>query len=161
MIKGKTAALFAAACEVGAVVADRPQSEAAALAELRPATSASPSSWSTTRWTTRRSRRELGKTVGDDFREGKITLPVLLAFGRGDEAERDFWRRTLEERDQGPDDLAEAQRLIARHRALHDTVERARGSMATQALAALECFPDGPERRALADIVEFCIARAR
>ena len=105
-------------------------------------------------------QEQLGKTVGDDFREGKITLPVLLAFERGTEAERGFWRRTLEERDQGPDDLAEAQRLIARHRALHDTVERAR-LYGDQALAALQCFPDGAERRALADIVEFCIARAR
>ena len=57
-------------------------------------------------------------------------------------------------------DLAEAQRLIAKHRPLHDTVERAR-VYGDAALAALECFPDGAERRALADIVEFCIARAR
>ena len=87
-------------------------------------------------------------------------LPVLLAFERGTEAERGFWRRVLETREQGPDDLAEAQRLIVRHRALHDTVERAR-LYGDQALAALQAFPDGPERRALAGIVEFCIARAR
>jgi octaprenyl-diphosphate synthase len=105
-------------------------------------------------------QEQLGKTVGDDFREGKITLPVLLAFERGTEAERGFWRRTLEGREQGPDDLAEAQRLIARHRALHDTVERAR-LYGDKALAALQGFPDGAERRALAGIVEFCIARAR
>ena len=55
----------------------------------------------------------LGKTVGDDFREGKITLPVLLAFARGTDEERAFWRRTLEDRDQSDSDLATPQALIA------------------------------------------------
>jgi octaprenyl-diphosphate synthase len=159
VIEGKTAALFAAATRIGAVVADRPLAEEEAL-----------DSYGRTLGTAFQlvddaldysaEQEQLGKTVGDDFREGKITLPVLLAFERGTEAERGFWRRVLEERDQGPDDLAEAQRLIARHRALHDTVERAR-FYGDQALGALQSFPDGPERRALADIVEFCIARAR
>jgi octaprenyl-diphosphate synthase len=159
VIEGKTAALFAAATRIGAVVADRPLAEEEAL-----------DSYGRTLGTAFQlvddaldysaEQEQLGKTVGDDFREGKITLPVLLAFERGTEAERGFWRRVLEERDQGPDDLAEAQRLIARHRALHDTVARAR-LYGDQALAALQSFPDGPERRALAGIVEFCIARAR
>jgi octaprenyl-diphosphate synthase len=159
VIEGKTAALFAAATRIGAVVADRPLAEEEAL-----------DSYGRTLGTAFQlvddaldysaEQEQLGKTVGDDFREGKITLPVLLAFERGTEAERGFWRRVLEERDQGPDDLAEAQRLIARHRALHDTVERAR-LYGDKALAALQGFPDGAERRALAGIVEFCIARAR
>ena len=102
----------------------------------------------------------LGKTVGDDFREGKITLPVLLAFARGDETERDFWRRTLEAKDQVPEDLATAQALIQRHGALRDTVARAQ-AYGDEALEALGRFPDSPVRRALADIVAFCIARAR
>jgi octaprenyl-diphosphate synthase len=105
-------------------------------------------------------QEQLGKTVGDDFREGKITLPVLLAFARGSEAERGFWRRVLEEREQTEADLAEAQRLMTRHGALADTIARAR-DYGAKALAALDAFPDGPERRALAGIVEFCIARAR
>ena len=159
VIAAKTAALFAAAAEIGAVVAagrrrrrrrcdsyGRNLGIAFQLVDDALDYSADAGT--------------LGKNVGDDFREGKITLPVLLAFERGTEAERGFWRRVLEERDQGPDDLAEAQRLIAKHRALHDTVERAR-LYGDQALAALQSFPDGPERRALADIVEFCIARAR
>ena len=81
-------------------------------------------------------------------------------FMRGTDAERAFWRRTLEEREQGADDLAVAQQLIEQHAALRDTVERAR-HYGDAALAALAGFPDGPERRALAGIVEFCIARAR
>ncbi|MBC7434053.1 MAG: polyprenyl synthetase family protein, partial [Rubritepida sp.] len=102
----------------------------------------------------------LGKTVGDDFREGKISLPVLVAFARGDEAERAFWRRTIETREQGPDDLAEAQRLIDRHGALAETFDRARGFGAT-ALEALAPFPDGAEKRALQAVVAYCIERAR
>jgi len=159
VIEGKTAALFAAATRIGAIVADRPAEEEAAL-DTYGRTLGTAFQLVDDALDYAAEQERLGKTVGDDFREGKITLPVLLAFERGTEAERVFWRRTLEERDQGPDDLAEAQRLIAKHRALHDTVERAR-VYGDAALAALECFPDGAERRALADIVEFCIARAR
>jgi octaprenyl-diphosphate synthase len=105
-------------------------------------------------------QQALGKTVGDDFREGKITLPVLLAFARGTDEERVFWRRTLEERDQSDTDLAEALALMRRHDALADTIERAR-RYGEQAIAALAAFPDGAEKRALADVVAFCIERAR
>ena len=159
VIEGKTAALFAAATRIGAVVADRPLAEEEAL-DTYGRTLGTAFQLVDDALDYSAAQEQLGKTVGDDFREGKITLPVLLAFERGTEAERGFWRRVLEEREQGADDLAEAQRLIARHRALHDTVERAR-LYGDQALAALQGFPDGPERRALGDIVEFCIARAR
>ena len=159
VIEGKTAALFAAATRIGAVVADRPPAEETAL-DTYGRTLGTAFQLVDDALDYSAAQEQLGKTVGDDFREGKITLPVLLAFERGTEAERGFWRRVLEEREQGPDDLAEAQRLIARHSALADTVERAR-LYGDQALAALQAFPDGRERRALADIVEFCIARAR
>ena len=69
----------------------------------------------------------LGKTIGDDFREGKMTLPVVLALRRGHEAERAFWRRTIEELEQGDDDLQKAITILKNRRALADTVERARG----------------------------------
>jgi octaprenyl-diphosphate synthase len=85
---------------------------------------------------------------------------VLLAYARGSEAERAFWRRTLEARDQAETDLAEAQALMLRHGALRDTFARAR-SYGEAALAALAAFPDGAERRALAGIVAFCVERAR
>ncbi len=68
---------------------------------------------------------ELGKTVGDDFRDGKITLPVVLAFRAGDEDERQFWRRTLEEENQSADDLDRAIELMQRHGTLAATLERA------------------------------------
>ena len=69
---------------------------------------------------------KLGKNVGDDFREGKITLPVVLSYRRGSETERAFWRRTLEQGEATDADLTEAVSLMARHRALEDTIQRAR-----------------------------------
>ena len=102
---------------------------------------------------------ELGKTVGDDFREGKVSLPAILAFNRGDEDERAFWRRTLEDLDQSDDDLKRAIELMTKHNALTDTVDRARhyGAVARDALGI---FPDNPQKLALLELVDFCIERA-
>jgi octaprenyl-diphosphate synthase len=158
VIEGKTAALFAAATEVGAIVAglDAPRQKAlrdyghnlgVAFQLIDDALDYSAA------------QETLGKTIGDDFREGKITLPVLLALARGSEAERAFWRRTLEDRDQTADDLQAAIALMTRHGAFSDTVARAR-AYGDAALAGLASFPPGPMRQALADIVEFCISRA-
>ena len=106
-----------------------------------------------------RRRARLGKNVGDDFREGKITLPVILAFRRGNEEERRFWRNALEAGKSAEADLERAIALLARHRALEDTVERARhyGAIAKDALAL---FPEGAGKGALIDVVDFCVARA-
>jgi len=159
VIEGKTAALFAAATRVGAVVAERPPAEEAALdAYGRNLGIAFQLVDDALDYAAEQTR--LGKTVGDDFREGKITLPVLLAYERGSEAERGFWHRTLEAREQGEDDLATAQSLIQRHGALRDTVSRAR-AYGEAALAALAALPESAERRALAGVVLFCIDRAR
>jgi octaprenyl-diphosphate synthase len=159
VIHGKTAALFAAATRVGAVVADQPPAAEEAMdsygRNLGIAFQLVDDALDYSA-----AQEQLGKTVGDDFREGKITLPILLAFTRGSDEERVFWRRVLEEREQTEADLPHAQALMARHQALEDTISRAR-HYGDAALAALASFPDGPERGALAGIVEFCIARAR
>jgi len=158
VICSKTAALFAAACRIGAVVADRPKAEEEALDsyglnlgiafqlidDVLDYAAAQP---------------ELGKTVGDDFRDGKITLPVILAFRRGDAEERGFWRRTLEDREQRDGDLAHALTLLQRHGALRDSIARA-GHYGAIARDALGIFPDGPEKRALLEAVDFAIERA-
>jgi octaprenyl-diphosphate synthase len=158
VIRAKTAALFAAACEVGPVIAGRSKADQAACesygANLGIAfqliddaldyggTSAA-----------------LGKNVGDDFREGKITLPVVLSFRRGSEAERDFWRRTLEKGEIKDGDIEQALGIMRKHRALEDTIERARhyGAMARD---ALEIFENSPAKAALLETVDFCISRA-
>jgi octaprenyl-diphosphate synthase len=97
--------------------------------------------------------------VGDDFRDGKITLPVLLAYARGSEPERAFWRRTLEELEQEPADLERAQALLAKHGAIAETLARADayGGRARQNLAA---FPASRAKSAMLDLVDFCVERA-
>jgi octaprenyl-diphosphate synthase len=159
VIRCKTAALFAAATRIGAVVAGRgPEEEAALDAYGLNLGIAFQVVDDVLDYGAEQAR--LGKTVGDDFREGKVTLPVLLAYAAGDEEERAFWRRTIEAQDQTDDDLATAMRLMTRHGALAESVRRAE-AYGEAARAALMAFPDGPERRALSGIVDFCIARVR
>ncbi|MFP6740419.1 MAG: polyprenyl synthetase family protein [Alphaproteobacteria bacterium] len=158
VVKAKTAALFAAASRIGAVVADRPAIEEEALDTYGMNLGIAFQLVDDVLDYSAR-EAELGKAVGDDFRDGKITLPIILAFRRGRDDERDFWRRTLEEGDQRDDDLARAMSLIQRHGALADTIERARhyGSMARDSLAI---FPDCDEKSILQDVVDFAIERA-
>jgi octaprenyl-diphosphate synthase len=102
---------------------------------------------------------KLGKNIGDDFREGKITLPVVLAFRRGNDTERAFWVRALERGEINDRDLDHAIALMTKHRALEDTMTRAEhyGAMAVDALAL---FQASPMRSALQQVVAFCLARS-
>ncbi len=159
VVEGKTAALFAAATRVGALVAGRPRAEADAL-ESYGRNLGIAFQLVDDALDYAAEQEQLGKTVGDDFREGKITLPILIAFHEGSEAERGFWSRTLESREQGDADLAEAQRLLARHRAIDRTVARA-ARYGDAALAALGGFARSETREAMADVVRFCLERAR
>jgi octaprenyl-diphosphate synthase len=102
----------------------------------------------------------LGKTVGDDFREGKVTLPVLAAYQAGDETERAFWRRAIEDASQLDGDLERALRLMAERGAIEATLSRAHG-FAVAAREALAVFPDSPLRRVLAEVADFAVSRAR
>jgi octaprenyl-diphosphate synthase len=157
VIEAKTAALFAAASRIGAVAAERPEAEERALERFgRNLGIAYQLIDDMLDFSAEEG--ELGKSVGDDFRDGKITLPVLIAFARGDSDERGFWRRTLEAGEQGPGDLERAIRLVERRGALAETRARAR-RYAAEAAAALAPFPDGPLRRALADAAVFATER--
>ena len=158
VIRAKTAELFAAACEVGPVLAERPEAEAAACRSFGMNLGIS-FQLVDDALDYGGSKARLGKNVGDDFREGKITLPVILAFRRGSDEERGFWRRALEAGETTDAQLERAASLLARHGALEDTVERARhyGAIAKDALAL---FPDGDGKRALLEVVDFCVARA-
>jgi octaprenyl-diphosphate synthase len=158
IITAKTAALFSAATEVGAAIAQRPAAEQTALKSygrnlgiaFQLVDDALDYSGDSAR---------LGKSVGDDFREGKITLPVILCFRRGGEQERAFWKRTLSEGRIEAGDLEQAVRFMKKHNAIEATLERARhyGAIARDALAI---FPAQPNARALADVIGFCISRA-
>jgi len=159
VVTGKTAALFAAACQVGAVVADRPKAEEAALEDygmkLGIAFQLVDDALDYAA-----DQATLGKTVGDDFREGKITLPVLVAHAAADDEERAFWERTIERLEQNDDDLDIAMRLIDSHDAIGATLRRA-ARFAAEAKAALEGFPDSPMRAALMGVADYTVSRGR
>jgi octaprenyl-diphosphate synthase len=158
VIRAKTAELFAAACEVGPALTSRPKAEQAACRSFGMNLGIAFQLIDDALDYGGKSAK-LGKNVGDDFREGKITLPVVLSFRRGSESERAFWNRTLAQGEVRDGDLDTAIALMAKHRALEDTVGRARhyGDIAKDALA-LE--PASPIKQALEETVEFCIARA-
>ncbi|MBH61731.1 MAG: farnesyltranstransferase [Alphaproteobacteria bacterium] len=158
VVSAKTAALFAAAARIGAVVADRPRTEEDALESFgRNLGIAFQLTDDVLDYSAHQAT--LGKTVGDDFREGKITLPIVLAFRRGNEEERAFWKRTLEDGGQTEADLDQAIAYLTAHDALEDTIERARhyGAMAHDALGI---FPDSEIKKTLLNVVDFCIDRA-
>ncbi|MBI1182067.1 MAG: polyprenyl synthetase family protein [Alphaproteobacteria bacterium] len=158
VISAKTAVLFAAACQLGAIVANRPAAEEEALESFgRNLGIAFQLADDALDYSAKQAT--LGKSVGDDFREGKITLPVILAYRRSDAEERTFWRRTLEQVDQQDGDLEHALALMTKYRALPDTIARARhyGAMAKD---ALRLFAPSPTRDALTGIVDFSVDRA-
>ena len=157
VIKAKTAALFSAAAEVGPIIAQASRTDRAALRSygmnlglafqlIDDALDYGGSS------------KDLGKNVGDDFREGKVTLPVILAYRRGTKAERTFWKRAIEDNVTDDAGLEKAIGLMTRHGAIADTIGRARhfGEIARDALAPLEATP---QKSALIDVIDFCISR--
>ncbi|MEY4160416.1 MAG: hypothetical protein RLZZ136_1037, partial [Pseudomonadota bacterium] len=101
---------------------------------------------------------EMGKGQGDDFREGKMTLPVILAYARGNETERAFWRDAVAGFRNDADDLAHAISLIAKHDTVSATRERAR-MYAQRAIDAIAGFPASPARAAMAEAAEFAVSR--
>jgi len=158
VITAKTAVLFAASCQVAAAIMEADEASEAAMEAygrylgiafqlvddaLDYASDAA----------------VMGKEVGDDFREGKVTLPLILAYQRGSEEEREFWRRTIGRLKQDDDDLNRAICIMNRHGSISDTLGRARhyGQLAKESLAA---FPDGEAKDCLIETVDFAIARA-
>jgi octaprenyl-diphosphate synthase len=158
VITAKTATLFAAATQLGAVVAGRPKVEQATLEAFgRNLGIAFQLTDDVLDYVA--ASEDMGKDPGDDFREGKVTLPVVLAFRRGDETEQAFWRRTLEDLEQDDVDFDHARALIERHDVLTDCLERARHY--TQiAKDSLNPFPDGDIKNALLEVVAFSAARS-
>jgi len=159
VIQGKTAALFSAACQVGAVVAARSEAEELALSDYGAAVGMA-FQLVDDALDYAADQRMLGKTVGDDFREGKITLPVLAAFHAGNEADQAFWRRTIEDSQQTDEDLEHALALMARTGAIQTTLRRA-ASFAEKAKAALAPFPPSAYRRGLVAVADYTVNRGK
>ncbi|MEO6255606.1 MAG: polyprenyl synthetase family protein [Sphingomicrobium sp.] len=158
IIGAKTAALFAAACRIAPVVAEASEEAEVALDSfgrnlgiafqlvddvIDYASDAA----------------TMGKGVGDDFRDGKMTLPVILAYARGSSDERAFWKAAIAGERVADEDLARAIALMRSSDALADTIDRAR-HYGRRAIDALGPFPAGTAKTALTEAVEFAIARA-
>ena len=158
IIGAKTAALFAAACRISAVVADRDEAEETALDvygrnlgiafQLIDDAIDYESDGAT-----------MGKDAGDDFRDGKVTLPVILAYARGSEEDRAFWKQAIAGNRVSNEDLAHATQLLRKTGAIDDTLARAR-LYGQRAIDALGRFDTGKAKAALTEAVEFAIARA-
>jgi octaprenyl-diphosphate synthase len=158
IISAKTAALFAAACRIAAVVAERDEAAEQAL-DLYGRNLGIAFQLIDDAIDYASDAETMGKGVGDDFRDGKVTLPVILAYARGDDSERRFWRDAMAGSRIGDDDLTHAISLLRQHKAIDDSIARAR-TYGQRAIDALGPFPNGNAKAALVEAVEFAIARA-
>jgi octaprenyl-diphosphate synthase len=158
IICAKTAALFAAACRVTPVVAEASEDAEFALESFgRNIGIAFQLSDDVIDYAS--DEATMGKGVGDDFRDGKMTLPVILAYARGDEDDRAFWRSAIAGERVSDQDLAHAIRLLRSTEALAETVERAR-QYGRRAVDSLAMFPASKAKAALTEAAEFAVARA-
>ena len=157
VVRGKTAALFSAATEVGGVIAGGTDAQVQALYDYGDALGIAfqivddilDYSGAT---------ETIGKNVGDDFRERKLTLPVIKAVARADADERAFWQRTIEKGDQQDGDLERAMAILGRHGAI-DAARADALAWAARGRSALEALPEGEIRGLLAELAEFVVAR--
>ena len=158
IIGAKTAALFAAACRIAAVVAERSEAEELALdAYGRNLGIAFQLVDDAIDYVS--DAGTMGKDAGDDFREGKVTLPVILAYARGNAEDRRFWKDAVEGRRDSDADLAHAVELVRSSRAIDDTLARAR-HYGQRAIDALGPFGASEAKTAMVQAVEFAVARA-
>jgi octaprenyl-diphosphate synthase len=158
IISAKTAALFAAACRVAPVVAEASEEDELALEaygrnlgiafQLTDDVIDYASDTAT-----------MGKGVGDDFRDGKMTLPVILAYARGSDDDRAFWRSAMAGSRISDEDLSHAIDLLRSTGGLSDTIERAR-QYGRRAIDALARYPSSKVKSALVEAAEFAVARA-
>ena len=157
VIRGKTAALFAAATEVGGVIADAPDAHVGALATFGDALGIA-FQIADDLLDYGGDSSAIGKNTGDDFRERKMTLPVIKAVAKATGDERAFWVRVVEKGDQRAGDLAQARSIMQRHGAL-DAARTDAFAWATKARAALGTLPDHPLRGILDELTHYVVAR--
>ena len=147
VVRGKTAALFSAATQVGGVIASAPDAQVQALFKIVDDLLDYQGDPNAT-----------GKNIGDDFRERKLTLPVIKAIAKSDAEERAFWARTIEKGRQGEGDLDHALSLLHKHGTLDETKSEAL-AWAEKAKTALDTLPDHDLTRMLRDLADYVVAR--
>ena len=157
VINGKTASLFSAACQVGAMCAKINQEKIDALKSFgtnfgmsfQLIDDAIDYSSSTTM---------LGKNIGDDFKEGKVTLPIILAYLRSNDYEKEFWKKTIRHLDQNKDDFSKAIEIINKYKCIEDTINRAK-HFANIAKDSLGIFDDSEYKEILTNLVNSGLTR--
>ena len=157
VVRGKTAALFSAATEVGGVIAGADDTVTRALYDYGDALGIA-FQIADDLLDFQGNSSVTGKNVGDDFRERKLTLPLIKAIAGADAEERAFWQRTIEKGRQEEGDLDTVVALLAKHSALERTLEDAQG-WAAKAHAALTKVPEHPVRDILAELSDYVVAR--
>ena len=157
VVSAKTAALFAASSEAGAAIASAGSERVSSLREYGLNLGIAFQLIDDALDYSGR-QAQMGKSVGDDFREAKVTLPVILAHARADESAKRFWRRAIEESSQDEGDLDRAIAFVEETGAIRDTRTRAR-RYAEEACQALSIFPPGELKDSLVSVAQFCVGR--
>ncbi len=157
VVRGKTAALFSAATEVGGVIAQAPETHVQALFNFGDALGVAFQIVDDL-LDYQGQESSTGKNIGDDFRERKLTLPVIKAVAKADVEERTFWHRTIERGQQNDGDLETALRLMTQHGTLEATKNDAL-NWAEKAKTALMVLPDHDVRDMLHDLADYVVER--
>lgn len=157
VVRGKTAALFSAATEVGGVIADAPDAQVRALYDYGDALGVAFQIVDDL-LDFQGDAGAIGKNIGDDFRERKLTMPLIKAVAKADAEERAFWERTIEKGKQTDDDLSTARALLDKHDALTETAEAAR-RWASKAKAAIAPLPGHEIKEMLSDLADYVVER--
>ena len=159
VVRGKTAALFSAATEAGGVIAGANAAEVQALYDYGDALGIAFQIVDDL-LDYEGDSKQTGKNIGDDFRERKLTLPVIKAVALADAEERAFWSRTIEKGDQREGDLDHAIALMQQHGTLKATRNDALG-WADRAKSAMQALPDHPLRQMLTELADYVVARLK
>ena len=157
VVNAKTASLFSAACQVGAISAEASKTEINSL-----------KSFGTNFGMTFQliddaidyssNKKILGKNTGDDFKEGKITLPIILAYGRSNDKEKKFWQKVISKLDQNNGDFEYALEIINKYNCIQDTITRAK-HFSNVAIDSLDIFKDSQYKDRLISLVSKSISR--
>ncbi|MEM9434258.1 MAG: polyprenyl synthetase family protein [Pseudomonadota bacterium] len=157
VVRGKTAALFSAATQVGGMIADADAQLVSALYTYGDALGIS-FQIADDVLDYGGAGEQIGKNIGDDFRERKVTLPVIKAFALSDASDRSFWSRTIEKGDQSTGDLQQALEILAKYEAL-EIARREALEWAETAKTALDPLPEDPLKDMLCDLADYVVAR--